>query len=430
MTAHEHDTRRVLRCRGTADFLAALPRLTGFTASDSIFVVLFSGKRTASAVRIDLPDDEQPSRSIAILDFICDTVLAFGDEEPAAPAIVITCERTFAGEGRAPWRRLAKRIERRLRRAGFPPRELCCLAPDGWVSYLEPDPPALGHPLREIEDSPIAREAKQAGEQAPDISQLGAIPVPEPRRVGAVKAALAELPPYPGPAIAQERAEALRRRTAELLLPEEALADGRGTGARPPQPDEEYGPTDYLWLDETVAVARAMTRGASRLSPRMTARLLRTAERSDRWFVLATGLITRPEFPLEVSHGLGPHHLAALPIDSDVVQAADGGSLVGGSIHRFLSSISHEFTEHHKLRGLRELLLTAVSESPVELRPGVLSLSAWVWWMGGSQSVAHRHVREALAIDPGHELALMVGRLIESPACAARLIGGWGARAA
>lgn len=364
----------VLACRSTADFLAALPRLAGFTAVDSLFVVLFSGSRAGQAIRIDLPETEDPDASIHLLGFICDAVQAhrLRSDAPApqraadAPAIVISSSRTFADAGGPPWPRLARRIERRLRREGIGVRELCCIAPDGWASYL--DPRSEPRPLAEISASPVA-----APEDVPDIVALGRVPRPDPKRSTAVATRLGELAPYEFPG-------------SEL----------------PPPAGSELG-----WICETAAVTRELLRRDRELSPRMTARLVRSTAHPGRWLVLALGVLTRPEFPLELAREMPAGRLENVPVDLDV-DTGDAAPIhrpgPGWSIRLILESVCPDFTQQDRLPGVRDRLLTALSETPPELRAGLYAFSAWVWWLSGCQSVAFRHARAALDADPANGL--------------------------
>ena len=49
------DDTQVLRCSTSAEFLGALPHLTGLTYEPGIFVVIFRGSRAGQCVRFDLP---------------------------------------------------------------------------------------------------------------------------------------------------------------------------------------------------------------------------------------------------------------------------------------------------------------------------------------------------------------------------------------
>lgn len=176
----------VIRCETTADFLAALPRLVGFTATNSLFVVLFSGKRTGGTIRVDLPDAHDPWKVAGYLDELCELIERVRRTHgSSAPAIVISSAETFAETGGIPWRAFARQLKRRLSRDGHRLRELCCIAPDGWVSYLEPNPPRRGHPLSEISGSSVAAQGTPLS-----LDEVGAFPVPTPEERAAVITAL------------------------------------------------------------------------------------------------------------------------------------------------------------------------------------------------------------------------------------------------
>ncbi|MFT4232341.1 MAG: DUF4192 family protein [Leucobacter sp.] len=418
--APDVDPPRVVRCRTTADFLAALPQLTGFTATDSVFLVFFSGSRTGQAMRMDLPPSEKPSDSAGLLDAMCSILrsLERNGEGISDPAIVITCARTFADAGGPPWRDFARRLERRLRREGIRPRELACLAPDGWISFLDPAAPCGGRPLSEIEESPIALDARLRGENPPDLSRLGEIPEPDPALAAAVAAELDALPPFDftgSGSAAPSGAEPVKTPSAPgepVTTRRQFLAEmaERVTGA----PSERA----HAWMHDTAEICRALRDDRAEFDPRMAARLIRCAERSDRWLFLALGILTRPEFPVELARDMGPAQFVAVPVDLDTDPGAPARP--GWSIRRILLSISPDFTDRKRLPPIRRRLLAVLSATPETERPGLLSLSAWLWWLSGSQTVAHRQTREALAIDPDHELAQMVDRLSACPLYAGR----------
>lgn len=172
----------VLKCKTTADFLAALPRVVGFTATDSLFLLLFSGKQSGGTLRIDLPPDESPQATAPFLDGICNLLASLREKHGySSPAIVITSSQSFAEAQGHPWRRLARRLERRLARDGDRVRELCCIAPDGWVSYLDPAAPRLGRSLDEIAASPFAVPGEAV--QLDDIGSFGDPPADEAAKV-------------------------------------------------------------------------------------------------------------------------------------------------------------------------------------------------------------------------------------------------------
>lgn len=184
------DPVELIRCDTTADFLAALPRLVGFTAPDSLFVVLFSGSRAYGALRIDLPDsdeaaaplDEYVTELVSYLQHTMEQTLT------GSPAVVIASSLSFADAGGFPWRRLARKLDQRFASEGVTPRELCCVAPDGWASLYDAAAPAGGHPISMIE-----RSAAATNERFPTLTELGEFRrVPTTERTAVARAIAAE----------------------------------------------------------------------------------------------------------------------------------------------------------------------------------------------------------------------------------------------
>ncbi|KUF05868.1 DUF4192 family protein [Leucobacter sp. G161] len=242
-----------IRCTSTADFLAALPRLVGFTAPDSLFLVLFTGAQAHSALRVDLPDTEDPA---ALSDYLDDLELLLGRARtlhgPSAPAIAISSSLSFEEAGGPPWQALATLLFARLQRAHAAPRELCCLAPDGWVSYLDPLAPRRGRPLSEIAASSAA-----APSAPPALTELGVfrrVPAAEREAVAQAFTAIAAAPERSDRATS--RAEITRLFTPEPLTPTETA---RLLGALR---------TDAGW----AATFDELARGASVSAPRMETR--------------------------------------------------------------------------------------------------------------------------------------------------------------
>lgn len=363
-------TQEVLRCSTTADFLAALPLLTGFTASNSIFVVFFSGRRASRTMRLDLPPDESPTTITPLLDFISSALHRFSGAERSSPAIVITTDLSFAAAAGAPWKRLAQRLERRLRRDGYSPRELCCVASDAWVSYLDPRAPLLGRPLDEISASSVVAQSPAAKREVRDLADLGALPAPDPIRAAALVRALDAEPPL---------SQAVAR--------------------------------DAVWMLDTCSMCRAFLNAGDRLPPEAAAGFLRMIQRPERWFVLALGMLTRPGFPLELAQEWPPGSFECVEIDGPIGH----GPRPLWSIKHLLSDLIPEESSHGALAHVRELIECAAADAPAQLQPAALAFCAWLWWACGNQTVAQRQAKTALKISPGNELAIMVSQLVAQP---------------
>lgn len=141
----------ILKATSSADFLAALPRLTGMTAPESCFVVLFNGKRTLGAARIDLPPLEQlerPGDEIAAwLRQVAEIALK-GD----AVAVVVQTEAQLSKQ--PVYGALTGVLADVLHAAGASVRDALAVGSDGWASFVGTNFPEL-HSLDEIQQSPL-----------------------------------------------------------------------------------------------------------------------------------------------------------------------------------------------------------------------------------------------------------------------------------
>lgn len=376
----------LLRCETTADFLAALPALTGFTAVDSLFLVCFSGSRAGRALRIDLPDESDPRAILGFLDFLSGRLadVARRDGRVSPAAVVISTSESFAHAGVTPRRALARRIERRLRRDGFALRELCCLAPDGWASYHDPDAPAAGRPLSEIDASPVTRyleaDPSFSGSPAVSLDELSALPHIDPERRSAVAAALG---------------------SRTLPEPEEASPLHSGSGS----------------LTDEARVRADAQRFESRLGSRgapgagETADLLGALARPDRWFVILLTALAPAAVVADLCGSLPfeNHEGLILDIDAEPGESPE----VGWSVLRMMTNLPLEAIDVGRLRSAIAVTAELTAVAPGHWRTGASALLAVLWWLRGLQSVAEVHVGAALA-DETHltDLTAMVGRLV------------------
>ncbi len=121
----------IIRAPRAADFLAALPSIVGYTATNRVVPV-------------------------------------------------ICTDATFADERGIPWLDFSRELAKRLRDAGYRTPDELCVAADGWASYFERDYPRDGHPLEEIATSEVGALALEArGSDARDISEHSTLPEPD-----------------------------------------------------------------------------------------------------------------------------------------------------------------------------------------------------------------------------------------------------------
>lgn len=366
----------VLRCSSTADFLAALPFLTGFTAENSLFLVLFRGKRSTSTVRIDLPNEGDAGAILPLIDDVC-RLLEESGAGVEGPAIVITSRRSFAESQGGPWRRFARLLRRRFEREGWPIRDLAVVASDGWAGLLGPD--RSRHSLDEISANPLVTTAAEAvsavGTELPvPLEEFGGLPEPRPEFAASVISRLAEL---------DRREEHREPADPSILLHGIARVAGACFGSEDELPEA-----------------------------RLCARLIRSAEHPQHWLITALTAITRTEFVIELIEESPSAHFTQVPVES-IHQ--EGTRSPSWSIRLILDSLSADTPDPAKLRRVIQTVAGIATHAPAARRPGLLALLAWAWWMRGMQSVAIRLVGEALALDPEHQISRMVERLVDSP---------------
>lgn len=385
IAAHEP---QVLRCESTADLLAALPFATGYTHGHSLFIMLFQGKCSYGTARMELPHEQSGDAADALVD----GVIALLDEAGAgadSPAFVISTSQSFEAQRGTPWLSFARRLERRLHQKGWRAREFAILATDGWRS-LHGDGSELPRSLHEIANSRVAlqTDALRSGalhREPRALDEIGRLPPTDPHRATIV---------------AQQLRTLERRRARE----EAARTTPLSIAAAP------------AWLPDTASIAEACF-GASlgrsrgtRIEPRLLARLIDAAQSSDRWLVLAITAMTRAEFIVEVAEGFDDGRFERIPLEEGH-PARPSWSVLG-----LLAALAQDSPQPEQLKRTIGALGDAASHAPEPQRPALLALLAWAWWLRGLQSVSLRLVEQALSIEAGHELTLMVQHLVETPA--------------
>ncbi|TDP91673.1 uncharacterized protein DUF4192 [Leucobacter luti] len=379
----------VVQCHTTADFLAALPFFLGFTPRNSLVAVMFSGSRSRTGLRLDLPRDNSRETAQAVSSTLLTALESLrGAPRPGIPdtgrhagvrsaareyrpavALVLATNRRFTATSGAPCRTFASGIAQELIRSGFEVRELSCLAANGWVNYLEPDPPPLGHPLEDIVTSPVALSARLRSEHVPDFAALGKLPDPEPQRATAIAAALA--------------------------------TDSRCTSSQ----------AKPISIERTAAAARRL-RAPEPLSIADSVDLIRTLATPAQWVGVVFGLMKSPE---------ATTHMMSDPTTSQFFaqlspQRDGAGNEHYPAVLGIFSGLGVMSPGRERLTDVRDRLQTATAECPSEHRIPLLALCALAWWLSGLQSVAHRHIEAARAINSAHPLVLTMLLLISTPA--------------
>ncbi|GAA1794100.1 DUF4192 family protein [Leucobacter iarius] len=356
---------QITRCRTTADFLAALPWLVGEVPRNCLLIVDFARSRAGVAARIPLPREHTPGVATALVESVLSLLERSGSID-REPAVVIVTDQRFGLRGEAPFRTLADQLLRRLRRSGWFPRELACMAADGWIGFLERSDARAMRPLSQIEASRAA---------------LGLDP--------------AELPSDPGalPVCRPDLAAEVTARCAEL-----------GLGAPWPPAASE------TWADETIELLEAAEAPGFATTAEWCARFAQAVSTPQGWFVFAMVAVSDRVLIDSVVHTYGASALAATCVDRTSAAERGGGEAV--SIWNLLSDIVSTPRMRTRLRAVLPILSDATSQLPAEWRAGPLSLIGWFWWLCGMPSVAERRIDEALELDPEHALVRLAQRFL------------------
>lgn len=356
----------VLRATDSADFLALVPALAGFTPRQSIVLLPFQQSRAHGAMRIDLPHadvelDDFVDTAIGLVSRVAGTdavaVVVYTDEAPQrTPDGVVLPASVVIDELLA----LASDL-------GLGIVDALCVTPDGWSSYLHDDPT-----LRPTEDIPPAPTLPGISDVSGDQgagAELPVVDLAEKERVGRALLELSDLLAHqnlPGLGSQRENPQAL---AASLLLDDlplffESLLDV-------PENQPPFVTAALLWcLDRPSFRDVALVQWATDLS--MGLRTL------DAQLSFAAGGIPLPSELGEVFLGRGSHP------DPD------------------------------RLRVALTVVRNAAARAPRASRPAPLTAAAWLSWALGRSTHAAHYLRLASEIDPSYSLASLLRTMIDA----------------
>lgn len=380
MTEITAERPEVLKCKGTADFLAAIPRLAGFTATNSMFVVFFAGSRASEAMRIDLPASDAPREVEPLLDFLVQTVRQLSRNLGAgiAPAVAIVTDRTFEECGGPPWLRLARRIERRLHRDRIALRELCVQAADGWTGLLDPIASKRPKPLSDIAGSGVAASTAPDGSQIRPLAELGRVPDGDPAIIAEVRTQIEKTPLSP------------------------ATDNGMGTNT-----------------SASIVMASRLVRGELDPTPARIATVVGVLAHPMAWVFAAVALTDNDELASGLASiaATAPKHVLALSPQPQRFESPRPLPLAPD----LLAVTALRFTDREQLQAWRATILDLLAVTPAGHRAGLFGLSAYVWWMCGNQTVAFEHLHRARDEAPDDEIVAMLEVLLGKPLASTKM---------
>lgn len=356
----------VLRATGSAEFLALVPALAGFTPRQSIVLLPFQKSRAHGAMRIDLPHpdielDEYVDTAIGLLSRVGGTdavaVVVYTDESPqltpdgiVLPVAVVVDE--LLG--------LAADL-------GLGIVDALCVTPGGWSSYLHDDPTM--RPTDDLPDSPtVPGLADVSGDQDAGVA-LPVVDFAEKERVG----------------------RALRDLSDALI--HEHLPDTARERVNP------QALAASLLLDDVPLLFEDLLDTPENQPPFVTAALLWCL---DRPRLRDVALV---QWASDLETGL--HTLGA-----QLAYAHEGATVPNELGEVFLGRGPTPDTD--RLRVALTVVRNAAARAPRASRPAPLTAAAWLSWALGRSTHAAHYLRLATEIDPTYSLALLMHTMIDA----------------
>lgn len=344
-----------LKATDDADLLAAVPVIAGYHTRNSIVCVLFRGRYTLCAFRVDLPRRHRHADYKATVDGVIQLAKTAGAEF-AVP--VIYTDRSFEQEHGIPWPDFAKMLNERMHRAGLHLHGSFCVAADGWRSYFETGGPRS---LEEIAASTLAADLPEVA----DLGTLGELPAFDAEIADGIDAAFDRLP--------------------DDVDPIDHVEDCLAT-----EPD-------FMALATFVELAQSPANRDVMVVQIAFGRVVGEALADDNAAYHAiqaeTGLSMDDVVRAEVAAG-------RRDLDDELSALLWGKGRVRPDIDRINRTIAW--------------LRTATANVPTTLQPPLLCMLGWLCWARGLGSVAGAYVDEALEIDPYYGMADLLDALLAS----------------
>lgn len=361
------DTPIIVKASTCADLLAMLPLLAGGPIPPGIAIAPFAGKRTPAVLRHPLPRTTNASELKAIAGTLLGMISKLGGCDAVAIAIYADDDFEVALDK---YSELEHVLLKRFLTAGFNVKDTFCVASDGWSCFDEGD----RRELTELTDSPVAQ---------------GWLNDADTRRV------LDGTLPRTDPVVAAN---------VHLSLNESVLGirvDAFGIAREYDAPD----PIDLL--------ERALADGADSLGPERLAALVLACQREGDFDRVVTQVCLGPERAAEVwAETLARRDEAVRrgvrPTD---LMRREPRSQQNSEIGELLVGLDGPRPDMARIEVAIDVLARAASHAPVDFRPTLLCMLAWLHWSLGLGTCAGRLLEAASGIDPRHELPAIVNAI-------------------
>jgi hypothetical protein len=402
----------VVRVAGPEDLLAYIPYRLGFEPAESVVAVSLTGprQRVGLVARVDLadlrlrqPDDPDGPDGAATAQWLADHVVADGADRAVVVLYTATDPTVPSGAARRAVDLLRARLERRL-----PGTEAWLVAPTGFRALDCADPtccPAEGRPLTALQGSRVAAHMVLEGRTVAGTREerYALRPAPEVARTQARRAAarwtdtyrrllngtrfpdgggpIDGAPPIQGSGQPSGTVRSSRTVPSRVLQAERALAD---------------------WGAESFSLWRSALRAAAGAGPGQRA-VLSPVDLGKIGAALADTPV-RDAVLLSLAPGMEDTALrtARRQVDGDTDTAT------GGVMARIVDPVQGVPPDGEITRAARAVLEAVVTHVPRNRRAPAYVLLALVAWWHGDGGLAAERVSDALGVDPGYRLALLL----------------------
>lgn len=345
----------IVTAADSAHFLALVPRLLGFTPTESLVVVPMTRGRSLGALRVDLPPAGVPLDSVAAT--VVGMVCRVSDADGFA-AVVYTAA---SAHRELPGATLANALERSAGACGLDIVDVLTVAGTGWGSHYDDRVPSGGRPLAALERYLPPVDGDQHGGAA--------LPAVEPAAVTSVGTALLSL------------------EAALAVLCGIPAVDGSPLRLDPAALEAGCALDDLPGLYEDC-----LEWDAAALDPMQAAVL--------GW------CLARPSL-----RDVGIVQWASDRAGGDTALDAQRRWEEGEEYPADLASVmwgESERPDPRRLDTALELVRCVAAQIPEAHRAGALATAAWLAWSLGRSTHADRYAAAALRIEPEHGLAEIV----------------------
>jgi hypothetical protein len=349
-----HGMTSLVKAKKPVELVIALPRILGYTPTNSIVIQTFQKRRTAASLRVDLPSQGERVNSLTVADVIIRLVSRVPGID--AVLVVIYTDEHWPAPDRPPRAALVESIVTRMASAGLGIVDAMCCTESTWASYLDAEHGVF--------------DDRQRARINAELDAFGAPPEVEGVTQGAT------------PIVAGE--QELRDEVAQA-----------GSAITRDQQDRERL---WQWPSASILWTDAVESAPTDIPTEAVAALL--------WSIRDKGV--RDCVLMQLAWGGDAGDRAA----RDTEALHRGTTVPAGSVLETFVGDGRTGPDGLRVEGAVRLLRHLVSLAPRPWQLAPLTMLAWFEWARGQGSAAGGYLDQALSIGPGYELARLFEQML------------------